>query len=265
MACINPIELKTGDIVPCGYCNFCLQLKRMDWCFRLSEEQRDARSAYFITLTYSPECLPSHGDLVPDDHKNFLKRLRKFQEKLFDGLLSIRYFMAAEYGEIFGRPHYHYIIFNLIPQTVNALEKIWGKGRVDVGSCTGASIGYVTSYCINRFNYPGREPPFSRMSRKPGLGANYLSKKIIRYHVESKVSDVSRNGVSAHMPRYYRHKIFDDSQRRELRKVQLLEMETTYDRDIKRLKRFHSNPYYYYDERRRCAHEQINSQLKYTL
>lgn len=261
MACISPITLKNEQVVPCGYCRHCLQLKRMDWCFRLSEEQRVSRSSYFLTLTYAED----PGDLVPKDLQDWLKRLRRFQDGCYDGLLPVRYYNVGEYGERTGRAHYHSIIFNLIPDTVLALPRLWGHGHVHVGKVSEASIGYVTSYVINRFNSPGREPPFATMSKKPGLGNCYLTPSMVEFHRDGNVDFVSRNGRKAHMARYYRDRIFSADQRLSLRQSQMVEIERVYELEIERLRAFHVNPYWYYDERRRYSESVIGSQLNYIL
>jgi len=242
----------------------------MDWCFRLSEEQRGSFSSHFLTLTY--ESAPA--DLVPKDLQDFTKRLRTFQARQYDGLVPLRYYSVGEYGELRGRPHYHSIMFNMIPHTVECIEKIWRsgytapgvkRGAVHVGTVTGPSIGYVTAYCINRFNSPGREPPFSRMSKNPGIGANYLTPSTIQFHKDGQIDDVSRYGVSAHMARYYRYRIFDYDERLLLRARQLAKMESQYEKDIQALSKFSKNPYYYYGERQRFANDVIGSQLNYTF
>jgi len=231
----------------------------MDWCVRLVEEQRSSYSSHFLTLTYAD----APPDLVPKDLQDFKKRLRVFQDRKFDGLVPLRYYSVGEYGELFGRPHYHSIMFNMIPHTVEAVERIWGRGNVHVGTVTGASIGYVTAYSLNKYNSPGREKPFANMSKRPGLGSGYLTSGNIQFHKSTKESNVLRNGVTAHMPRYYRYRIFDDGERRSIRNSQLADMEVGYDRTIEKLKAFNSNPYFYYGERQRYANEVIGKNINY--
>lgn len=262
MACINPQTLNDGTVVPCGYCNLCLQLKRMDWCVRLSEEQRVSHSSHFITLTYG-NAKKNSDDLVPRDLQLFVKRLRRFQDGLFDGLTPIRYYSVGEYGELYGRPHYHSIMFNLLPHAVERLECIWGHGFVHVGSVSGASIGYVTAYSIKKFSSPGRERPFARMSKNPGIGSSYLHPDTIKFHNDAQLIDYSRNGVKSHLPRYFRERIFTPEARRVLRVAQLQNMEVGYSRDIAELRKFHSDPYYYYGERQRFANEVIGKSINY--
>lgn len=44
----------------------------------------------------------------------FTMSLRKVNRKVYP-MKQLRYYACGEYGERFGRPHYHYIIFNLHP------------------------------------------------------------------------------------------------------------------------------------------------------
>lgn len=263
MPCDHPITLKSEDVVPCGYCPPCLQLKRMDWAFRLNEEQLNSYSSHFLTLTYADKT--NTDDLVKEDLQKFTKRLRTFHDRAYDGLVPLRYYSVGEYGELLGRPHYHSVMFNMIPEAVDKLQDIWGHGHVHVGDVTPASIMYVCGYVITRHNHPGREPPFAMMSKKPGLGAGYLHQDVINYHKHGKVDFVSRHGIKSHMARYYRERIFDDVDRKALRSKQLVELEAAYDRSIEQLRDSHSNPYAYYEERRRFASEQIGKRIGYTF
>lgn len=63
MECVTPIYLAnkeglTRTVVPCGSCGSCLSNRRNEWTFRLKEEFRAAKSAYFVTMTYNDDELP---------------------------------------------------------------------------------------------------------------------------------------------------------------------------------------------------------------
>ena len=112
----------------------------------------------FITLTYDNEHLPEHNTLVKKDFQDFMKRLRK--KKKASTKNPIRFFHCGEYGEQFGRPHYHAILFNTNfrdRETLNAkgtkglttsetLNKLWGKGHTSIGDVTFESAAYVAGY-----------------------------------------------------------------------------------------------------------------------
>lgn len=159
MRCIHPLYLpKTGLTVPCGHCNFCLSNRRADWSFRLFQETKVSQSAHFLTLTYDDSTVPVGDDcysLCKRDLQLFTKKLRK------ENGSKLRYYAVGEYGTKTNRPHYHSIMFNLQPRTVEALPNIWNLGMVHVGDVNEASIHYVTKYVINRdLEVSGREPPF---------------------------------------------------------------------------------------------------------
>lgn len=155
MRCVKPIQLGK-NLVPCGKCNFCLEVKRGDWSFRLQQELKVAKSAHFLTLTYATE--PLHG-LDKTHIQLFHKRLRKEQSKVTTD--KLRYYVVGEYGTKTNRAHYHSILFNLHSDIVPDLDRIWSHGHILAGSVTPASIHYVTKYVINRHNaYYNKSPPF---------------------------------------------------------------------------------------------------------
>lgn len=140
----------------------------------------------------------------------FLKRLRAWdvrQARLLKCAPSkVRFFCAGEYGDKFGRPHYHLILFNVaFPDAVPAgrgkrgdtlysskvLDGLWRHGLCQFGDVTRESINYVARYCHDlvtgdlaretyRYVDPEsgevtfRRPPFAQMSRLPGLGIPWL-------------------------------------------------------------------------------------------
>lgn len=152
------------------------------WTFRLELEARAHASSVVVTLTY--ENAPPQ--LVPRDAVLWLKRLRKRA-----GSFSIRYFLVGEYGEATSRPHFHAILFgvNLDPRhdplqgafcrccTCVAIRETWGHGRILVDQFSAAAARYVCGYVtkkLTRKDDPrllGRHPEFTRMSRRPGIGA----------------------------------------------------------------------------------------------
>jgi hypothetical protein len=247
--------------VPCGKCWDCMKRRQHQWAFRLQEEQRVSETAVFLTLTYGenldkatgeiwgsePYVQLQHPDspnrrfkprselpirfdttLVPKHPQNFLKRLRKANAKEFakegrdkSEIPSIKYYLVGEYGNKFGRPHYHAIIFNIHPNILrNRLrlsKDIWTYGQTDVAKVSLASINYVVGYILQG-KLP-QEPltelqirPFARQSK--GLGRTYLSDHQISYHQERLEFTVRHNGYNIPMPRYYRDRIFDADDRR---------------------------------------------------
>lgn len=248
MRCISPMSIPRPNgrgsadriTIPCGKCVSCLSEKRADWAFRLKNELRSATSAFFITITYSEENLPvmRYQDEEPvrlselsdtfgysptldkRDIQDFMKTLRNRYRKSYE---RVRYFITGEYGTETKRPHYHGLLFNMPIDYYDARRKetlkeyvqerlgeIWNKGFVSLGSVTEASINYVAKYCVTKQSeYPGIVQPFSLMSRRSGIGSNYL-KSSYDYHKLGQRNYVNVNGYKKSMPRYYKEKIFTD-------------------------------------------------------
>ena len=106
----------------------------------------------------------------------FFKRLR-----FNAGDREIKYFASGEYGDKFGRPHYHAIIFGIDPLRDRILvEDSWqDKGIVHFGSVTSKSIRYTCKYVQKKLGgdlakevYDGREKEFCLCSQR--LGDDYM-------------------------------------------------------------------------------------------
>lgn len=175
--------------VPCGKCLNCRRNKSFRWSRRLLMESDGykADEMQFITLTYDDEHLPADGKLHYVDFQNFMKRLRKACPD------ELRFFMCGEYGDQFGRCHFHCILFGhdfftgskpagygsdqpLFSHSM--IEKAWKKGFAPFGSVDAASIQYVAGYVTKKQKQENKEhpdaPPFIRMSLKPGIGRKFL-------------------------------------------------------------------------------------------
>lgn len=268
MRCISPILVRsstTRNYVPCGKCNFCLASKRSDWSLRLANELKQASTAKFITLTYSDNQIPRNPDtgmttFSKPDLQLFMKRLRKRVAKVSG--IPLRFYTVAEYGSHTFRPHYHSIMFNIPLQVIAELPKIWDKGHVHVGDVTDASINYVTKYVINRMStdLEGRDPPFSIMSTRPGIGANYLD-KAKRWHINGLKNYMVHNGEKRKLPRYYKDKIFSKSQKKRMADESLAMADVVYHGEVSRLAGMHNNPEAYIEERERFAHDHVHNKL----
>ena len=170
----RPTSYPSGDYqryfinVPCGKCIECSDAKRNDLFVRASFEYQSLLKAggiaYFVTLTYANNCLPtfSHRPCFNrEDVTNFLRRLRarhfKFCKKFKHDYHGIRYFVTSEYGHETHRPHYHMVIFcyhpineYLIPYLVRST---WHYGIVNVQSLqSNIGIHYVAKYAGKDIN-----------------------------------------------------------------------------------------------------------------
>lgn len=179
----------------------------------------------FITLTYDNENLPENRSLDLTHFQKFMKRLRK----KFGA--NIRFYHCGEYGDRYGRPHYHACIFNLdfpdktiiriTPQghklyASKTLDDLWGFGLTRIGDVTFESAAYCARYIMKKITGdPAKEhyeyvsedgeifnrvPEYTTMSRRPGIGAAWLDK----YYRDVYPSDeVIINGKRYRPPKAY--------------------------------------------------------------
>lgn len=253
MNCISPLLIRSAgrrDVVPCGKCNFCLQARRADWSFRLSQELRDSSAALFITFTYSDKFLPVGGTLVKRHVQLFFKRLRKFG--------SFRYYAVGEYGTLTQRPHYHVLLFNfLFPAELLAF---WRYGQIVVGAVTPASIYYTAKYHVNVCSdseLGGRAPPFVLMSRRPGIGSRYVSSHG-RWHRQGLRNYVQVNGMIGRLPRFYKDRIFSRIDKEVMASRGVFESDQRYAVEIERLSRLgNDDAAMCYDDRMLYTHSRI--------
>lgn len=124
-----------GFTVPCGKCTDCVRSYQDDWFVRAFFEYKSCKKAhgvtYFVLFTYKDEYLPTYTDndfnfyngshTIPCFDPNHIKRFRDMLrinvERSFDTEKSklVKYFLACEYGDTFGRPHIHALIFVPFP------------------------------------------------------------------------------------------------------------------------------------------------------
>ena len=215
MQCLNPLVVKNpnlfvnGDmrqtiLVPCGHCIACRIARSREWAVRLLHESEFWDDFCFVTLTYDDEHL-TFPSLVPRDLTLFFKKLRKDL-----GDRKIKYYACGEYGDRFGRPHYHAIIFGLSPKDKKLIDDNWQKGFVKIGCVTYDSCRYVAGYVQKKlygkaskeYEDKGIVAPFSRMSK--GLGERYVDKYWNKLY---DMNTVTVRGVPMGLPRYYQKKL----------------------------------------------------------
>lgn len=251
MRCVSPLSLKDPRgrsaglrvIVPCGRCGACRSNRRADWSFRLKEEFRVSKNAFFVTLTYSDENLVWADDgptLVKSDLQKFWKRLRKCVDPLLEW--NVRYYAVGEYGSRTFRPHYHAVVYNLPLFVRDRLQEVWRVHGVDIGgvhvvALNDATIHYVTKYHVNRGNRDlgCRAPEFCVMSRNPGIGVNYVSRA--GWWNRDHGLFVMNNGFRQRLPRYYRDRIFGYLSREKFAALAVLEGDEAYKLEVERLDR----------------------------
>lgn len=228
--CLTPINLqkttfkqKLNDTyflqqVPCGKCLECRKLRVNSWFVRLLNEKNVSTSAHFVTLTFEDDYLPySDNGLCTLDYgiyQRFVKRLRKADKSE----KSIKYFAVGEYGEKTYRPHFHALMFNV--NNVSNIEKTWQNGHIHVGEVKEASIYYTLKYALkSTFRNRNKDPDDDRQPEKAlmskGLGSSFLTPQMIKYYKDDPTRPVTMLGnQKIGLPRYYRDKIFDESEKR---------------------------------------------------
>lgn len=175
----------------------------------------------FITLTYDDDHLPKNKSLSVRTCQLFVKKLRAKISPI-----KIKFYLAGEYGEKLGRPHYHALIFGWRPPDATLwksngdislylsemLKDIWGGGFVSFGAVSFDSACYVANYTLKKItgkkakaHYGKRIPEFSLMSRggrgkSGGIGKAWIKK----FKSDVYPSDeIIANGIPARPPRYY--------------------------------------------------------------
>lgn len=214
--------------IPCGQCTGCRSEYSRQWALRNMHEASLYQNNCFITLTYNEENLPQNNSL---DKKAFPKFIRSLRQK--NKGTKIRYYACGEYGDHFGRPHYHAILFNYYPHdtvhlkkqlyTSKSISEAWlNKGHASVGMVTFQSAAYVSNYVQKKINgkqklehYTNtktgewREPEFSLMSRKPGIGKKWYDKYYKDIYQTGK-DGLHMNGKFMKPPKYYDTKYNED-------------------------------------------------------
>lgn len=193
----NPVAaLDNGHMVtiPCGKCIGCRLERSRQWAMRCLHEASLYLDNCFITLTYDDQHLKDNS-LHKEDFQKFMKRLRKeYPDR------NIRYYHCGEYGDENKRPHYHACLFNFDPDDKilyktnedyklwisPKINDIWGKGYCIIGDVTFDSAAYVARYIEKKLltsdkekkeaHYQGREPEYTTMSRRPGIGRGWYDK-----------------------------------------------------------------------------------------
>lgn len=231
--CVSPyIALsKAGDkvCVPCGHCIQCLKDWQTSWTFRLTQEMKRCVLPVFITLTYNDEHLPI-GDVdgepqsvvLKSDVQKFIKRLRRYGGNLME---DCRYFALGEYGSRTNRSHYHIVLMapNLkyVSEIRPLVEKAWSLngemfGFISVNFCTQKRVHYVCKYMNKLDRRPHLVKPFRLFSKSIGL--NFLTQKMIEYYLTTFDRTCINGKAHISLPRYYRKKLDELSERHPLLK-----------------------------------------------
>lgn len=215
MVCRKPFMVGGTVPVRCGQCLPCRIQRRRIWTWRCYLEGLLHDENSFVTLTYDELHLPNGGSLVPQHWTDFLKR---FRERLRPN--RVRFFACGEYGELFGRPHFHALFFGIGPWCGELVRSSWGMGNVQVGEFNEHTAGYVCGYVIKKLEddlhgiHADKVAPFIRHSIGIGRGAvSVLAEQLRGMDFGEDVPMALRMGKrSVPLGRYLRAKLREELQ-----------------------------------------------------
>lgn len=176
ITCVRPIRVGTehgGSTVRCNRCNGCRLRRKLAWTGRILLEASGHHYNRMLTLTYSDDTRP--GCLDYAHVQAFLKVMRERLVQVNPDHKQ-RFFVAGEYGEESGHPHWHLIVFgqrSLQPDWMRQAVYVelpgwtdkWGfASDTQVNATTAA---YVAGYVFKKGQ---NSSPFARMSLRPGIG-----------------------------------------------------------------------------------------------
>ena len=191
--------------IACGQCIGCRLERSRQWAVRCVHEASLYEDNCFITLTFDDENLNKRENPLSVDVSDFQKFMKRLRKKYGKG---IRFFHCGEYGDLYGRPHYHACLFNhdfddrrlysvrddVRLYTSESLQELWPFGFSSVGDVTFDSAAYVARYIMKKINGENawhhyseidfdtgeiinqRKPEYTTMSRRPGIGKGWYEK-----------------------------------------------------------------------------------------
>lgn len=232
--------------IPCGNCMECRRAHAAQWAFRCCKEAKEYKDNIMVTLTYNDDNVPKGTKIDPDtgecsesltlckrDVQLFIKRLRKHYKDQ-----NIRYYMCGEYGDQFGRPHYHIIFFNLKVEDLyfwryskcewskdknmlfrsKTIEQLWNKGHVELNEVNYETCCYVARYVEKKWKghnsdehylLKGQVPEYTCMSRRPGIGYAFYQKNKEKFQNEETFWQTTRKGLKEVIPGRYFDKLIE--------------------------------------------------------
>ena len=176
------------------------------WLGRLMTETLYNESV-FVSFTYDEKHIPRLDDgrsnLSPEEFTLLLKRIRKRVGAGF------RYFGVGEYGDQSERAHFH--LLPIAPRGSYWLyqdafwQEVWSpdgvsKGFTSVSPADVPRLRYCLGYTVKKLTHRsdirlgGRNPEFSRQSRKPPLGAQAAQGILETMHSRSGSIQIAQTG-----------------------------------------------------------------------
>lgn len=222
--------------LPCNNCISCRIDRLLLWSARCNSEFIKYRSS-FVTFTYDDNHLrymsPSsvNPTLCRDDFSKYIDNLRHQIKSLpiipEGNIRDFKFFACGEYGDLFGRPHYHVLFFGLdYLDFKRYFIDSWHNGSIKSLPITSGGIRYVVDYMTKSLNGPlavtnydnkGLERPFYSCSR--GLGSDFF------YAHRQEISDTGMVKIGSRyipVPSYYKNLFYDFSNSSYLNRVKQL-------------------------------------------
>lgn len=208
------LDYETGEVceqimLPCGKCIGCRLEYSRQWANRcvLESLSYPEDQCWFLTLTIDDDHLKDYvtkngfATCKADDISTFMKALRGRWSDQHGVTAHIRFFGCSEYGDESMRPHYHLLLFGLplydlefyknnhdgdVLYKSEELTEIWKKGIVTIGQFNWNTAAYTARYVMKKaggknaafYDALDIEPEKVRMSRRPGIGADFFEHHI---------------------------------------------------------------------------------------
>lgn len=203
--CINPsfVWVQRGPVsekvpVACRKCWRCKKNRLSDYVARCMAEVATSETSCTVTLSYAPRDDLADKVIQIRHFQNFMKQLRNAGHK-------VRYFVAGEYGDLYGRTHFHAILFfkaiapgngvlpryrddypegttpdkwgafcREIPQKRMVHIREWPHGHIKTDwNADERAIRYVCKYLLRE----DKKNAWFSLSKKPPLGAEWFARK----------------------------------------------------------------------------------------
>jgi len=239
--CVSKIYVNNNH-VPCRKCWQCSLQRTNEWIFRVKQEVKYSKHAYFMTYQYNEQNVPIYNLTVDKDtgeiNKEFARGIENAKEnfvrtvyyrdmqlyfKRLRKKYDLCYYAVPEYGDKTQRPHYHAIIITNEDKTtpfLKNLQTLWDtytegiptgiqNGYVHRGDVVHNTIRYVVKYMSKRIkNTPiGADEPKAYISK--GLGKSYIDRNRLFHLDTDRRYLVEDGGYKISMPKYYKDKIWN--------------------------------------------------------
>lgn len=221
--------------LPCGRCIGCRLDYSRNWAVRCVHEAQMHLENSFITLTFNPEHLPEDRSVHKEHLQKFFKRLRKqIEPKKIRYFACGEYGDENKrphyHAIVFGHSFPDKLPWTKRDDTLlyrsASLEKAWSDSNGPIGYCsvgdvTFQSAAYVARYAIKKMNLDKRDPDayerhythvdqetgeifkvqpeFCVMSRRPGIGKEWLEK----FKSDTDKDFITIDGKTFSLPKYY--------------------------------------------------------------